>query len=114
MQPQPTDTGTTAAPTVPAAQPVPEAPTVSKPLIWVSAILAILGLVATSVLSLGIAVIFWGPAVIVLALAMWGVWGARRRRQLYENRGPDETKNPTHAEHSWPTKGVIDDRLPQN
>jgi hypothetical protein len=99
MQPQPSDPGPTWN---------------SKPLAWVCGILAAIGIIATSVLSLGIAVIFWGPAVIVLALAMFGVWSARRRRQIYENRGPDETRNPTHAERPWPTEGVIDDRLPQN
>ena len=106
MQPQPSvepqpppDTGTTWNP---------------KPLAWICGIVAALGIIATCVLSLGIAVIFWGPAIVVLGIAMWGVWSARRRRQAYEHRGPDETRNPTHAEHPWPTEGVIDDRLEQN
>jgi hypothetical protein len=98
MQPQPTDPG----------------PTWNKPLAWISGILAAFGIVVTSVLSLGIAVIFWAPAIVVFGIAMWGVWSARRRRQIYENRGPDETRNPTRAERRWPTEGVIDDRLPQN
>jgi hypothetical protein len=97
--PSPSDTGRTWNP---------------KPLAWICGIVAALGIIATCVLSLGIAVIFWGPAIVVLAIAMWGVWSARRRRQVYENRGPDETKDPTHAERPWPTEGVIDDRLPQN
>lgn len=99
MQPQPSATGPS---------------TWSKPLAWISGIVAGIGILATCVLSLGIAVIFWGPAVVVFCVAMWGVWGARRRRQLYENRGPDETKDPTHADRRWPTEGVIDDRLSQN
>lgn len=86
----------------------------NTPLAWVSGILAFIGILATCILSLGIAVIFWGPALLIFALAMWGVWSGRRRRQLYENRGPDETKDPLHAERPWPTKGVIDDRLPQD
>jgi hypothetical protein len=85
-----------------------------KPLAWICGIVAALGIIATCVLSLGIAVIFWGPAIIVLAIAMWGVWSARRRRQIYEHRGPDEMKDPTHADRPWPTEGVIDDRLEQN
>lgn len=101
MQPQPSDAGPTPA-------------TSNKPLAWITGIVAGIGILVTCVLSLGIAVIFWGPAIIVLALAMWGVWSARRRRQLYENRGPDETRDSTHAERPWPTKGVIDDRLEQN
>jgi hypothetical protein len=99
MQPQPSDQGPTFNP---------------KPLAWICGIVAALGIFATCVLSLGVAVIFWGPALVVFGLAMWGVWSARRRRQLYEHRGPDETRNPTHAERPWPTDGVIDDRLPQN
>jgi Flp pilus assembly protein TadB len=99
MQPQPSDTGPS---------------TWSKPLAWISGILAAIGILVTCILSLGIAVIFWGPAVVVFCVAMWGVWSARRRRQLYENRGPDETRNPTHADRPWPTEGVIDDRLQQN
>ena len=99
MQPQPSDTGPTWNP---------------KPLAWICGILAALGIIATSVLSLGVAVIFWGPAIVVLGIAMWGVWSARRRRQIYENRGPDETRDPQHAERHWPTEGVIDDRLEKN
>lgn len=99
MQPQPSDTSQA---------------TWSKPLAWVSGIVAGIGIIVTCVLSLGIAVIFWGPAIVVFALAMWGVWSARRRRQMYENRGPDETKDPLNTDRRWPTEGVIDDRLPQN
>jgi Flp pilus assembly protein TadB len=101
LQPQPSDTG-------------PAPASWNKPLAWISGILAAIGIVVTCVMSLGIAVIFWGPALVLFGVAMWGVWSARRQRQLYENRGPDETKDPQHAEHPWPTKGVIDDRLPQN
>jgi Flp pilus assembly protein TadB len=108
MQPEPT-----APPPAPAPAPAPTA-TWNKPLAWITGILAAIAILATSIMSLGIAVIFWGPALLVLCIAMWGVWSARRRRQIYEHRGPDEMRDPTHAERPWPTKGVIDDRLEQN
>lgn len=99
--PQPSDTG-------------PAPASWNKPLAWVTGILAGIGILVTCVLSLGIAVIFWGPALLVFCLAMWGVWSARRRRQIYENRGPDESKDPLHGKRRWPSEGVIDDRLQQN
>lgn len=99
MEPQPSDT---------------RPATWNRPLAWISGILAVIGIVVTCILSLGIAVIFWGPAVVVFCIAMWGVWSARRRRQIYENRGPDETRDPLHTDRPWPTEGVIDDRLEQN
>jgi hypothetical protein len=80
---------------------------------WIVGIVAALGLLATSVLSVGLAVILCAPLLILLGGFGGSVWAARRRRQALENRSSDEIKDPLHAVPPWPTEGVIDDRLPE-
>jgi hypothetical protein len=64
-------------------------------------------------LSLGVAAIFWVPLLFMAGIAMLTVWKARRRRQLFEHRDIREVKDPLHTARSWPTQGVVDDRLPE-
>jgi hypothetical protein len=74
---------------------------------------AALGLLATSVLSVGLAVILCAPLLLVVGFVGASIWGARRRRQTLENRNANEIRDPTHVVEPWPTEGVIDDRLPE-
>jgi hypothetical protein len=86
---------------------------VSKSTSWVVGILAFLTLGVTSVLTLGISILFWAPILVAICIAMWGVWTARVRRLRMEQRDENEMKDPLHADRPWPTQGVIDDRLPE-
>jgi hypothetical protein len=80
---------------------------------WILGVVAALGLLATSVLSVGLAAILCAPLLLLLGGLGGSVWAARRRRQALENRSSDEIKDPLHAVPPWPTEGVIDDRLPE-
>jgi hypothetical protein len=100
----------TAAPPPPASQDTPTWPVTTA---WILGIVAALGLLATSVLSVGLAVILCAPALLLFGGLGASIWSARRRRQALENRSGDEVKDPTHAVPPWPTEGVIDDRLPE-
>jgi hypothetical protein len=100
----------TAAPPSP---PAPASPGWPKSTAWIVGIVAALGLVATSILSVGLAAILCAPLLVALAGVGWSIWAARRRRQLLENRSDNEIKDPTHAPQPWPIDGVIDDRLPE-
>jgi hypothetical protein len=86
---------------------------VSKSTSWVVGVVAFLALGVTSVLTLGISLLFWAPVLIAICIGMWGVWAARVRRQRMELRDTSEVKDPLHADRPWPTQGVTDDRLPQ-
>ena len=79
---------------------------------WIIGIVAAIGLGATAVLSMGISIIFWGPAAFVLAIGMFMVYAGRRRRLMLEHRNADEVKDPRSTDRHWPSEGVIDDRLP--
>lgn len=85
---------------------------VSTTTAWILGILAFVALGATSVLTLGISVIFWGPCAVVLGIGMWMVWAGRKKRLAMQQRDDDEVKDPARARHPWP-RDVIDDRLPQ-
>ncbi len=76
-------------------------------------VFAFLALIAASVISVGLAAIVWVPLLLGIGIAMVGIASARRRRQSMQGRNGDEIKDPTHAHPHWPTKGVIDDRLPE-
>jgi Flp pilus assembly protein TadB len=78
---------------------------------WLVSIVAFLALGVTSILTLGISVIFWGPAAVVLGIGMFMVWAGRRKRLAMQHRDADEVKDPLRAAHPWP-RDVIDDRLP--
>lgn len=81
---------------------------------WAAGIVAAIALVATTILSAGITAIFWVPLLFVLGLALWSIWGARRRRQQLERRDDHDVKDPLRAERRpWPAQGVTDDRLPE-
>jgi Flp pilus assembly protein TadB len=83
-----------------------------KAIAWVLGIVGVLGLAVSLVLSMGLAALFWVPTVFVAGGVMWSVWVARRHRQARENRDAGEQKDPLTATPRWPSKGVIDDRLP--
>jgi hypothetical protein len=87
-------------------------PNVSRKSAWTVGILAAVGLGGATVLSLGISVIFWGPAAVLLGIGMWMVYAGRRRRLMQEHRNADEMKDPRSTDRHWPSEGVIDDRLP--
>jgi hypothetical protein len=98
------------------APPTPRKPAASswpKATAWILGIVAALGLLATSIVSVGLAAILCSPLLILLAGVGWSVWAARRRRQLLENRNDAEIKDPLHAPRAWPVEGVVDDRLPE-
>jgi hypothetical protein len=86
---------------------------VSKSTAWVGGAVAFLALGVTSLLTLGISILFWGPMLAAIGVGMWAVWAGRVRRQRMQGRGEDEVKDPLHADRPWPTDGVIDDRLPE-
>jgi hypothetical protein len=80
---------------------------------WIIGVLAVATVGLTSILSIGLAAIVWVPLLLGFGVVLLMVWSARRQRQRMQNRGPDEVRDPTHAESPWPTEGVIDDRLPE-
>ena len=80
---------------------------------WAVGVFAFLALIAASVVSVGLASIVWMPLLLGVGVAMVSVGSARRRRQSTEGRNGNEIKDPAHAHPTWPTKGVIDDRLPE-
>src|ERR1700722_16585815 len=76
-------------------------------------IFAFAALIAASIVSIGLASIVWVPLLLGLGIAMAVVAAARRGSQSTERRDGNEIKDPAHAHPSWPTRGVIDDRLPE-
>ena len=80
---------------------------------WAVGVFAFLALIGASIVSVGLASIVWIPLLLGLGIAMVTVGSARRRRQTKQGRNADEIKDPAHAHPAWPTKGVIDDRLPE-
>jgi len=76
---------------------------------WAASLLAVLGIGATLVLSMGLASVVWLPLLLFTGTAMFGVWAARRRREAREGRDADDR----HAERPWPKTGITDDRLPE-
>jgi Flp pilus assembly protein TadB len=80
---------------------------------WALGVFSFLALIAASIISLGLAAIVWVPLLLGLGIAMVAIASARRRRQSLQGRNADEVKDPKHAHPHWPTRGVIDDRLPE-
>jgi Flp pilus assembly protein TadB len=80
---------------------------------WAMGVFAFLALIAASVVSVGLAAIVWVPLLVGIGIAMVAIASARRRRQSMQGRDGNEIKDPTHAYPRWPTRGVIDDRLPE-
>jgi hypothetical protein len=76
-------------------------------------VFAFLALIAASVISLGLAAIVWVPLLLGIGIVSVAIASARRRRQALQGRDANEVKDPTHAHPHWPTRGVIDDRLPE-
>lgn len=74
--------------------------------------MAFVAILATSVVSVGLAVLFWLPLLVMLGGVGWTVWTARRRRQVAEGRDDMERRDALHSPRKWP-KGVVDDRLPE-
>ena len=96
---------------IPEASPVPASGSRAGP--WVVGVFAFVALTGASIVSVGLASIVWVPLLLGLGIAMVTIWSARRRRQTTQGRNSNEIKDPAHAHPSWPTKGVIDDRLPE-
>ena len=92
----------------------PSAVVRSRPRARVSTLAIVAGLLmlVSLFLSLGLSALFWVPLVFLVGVAMLTVWGARRRRQRYEDRDERDVKDPLRSGRSWPTQGVVDDRLP--
>jgi hypothetical protein len=80
---------------------------------WAVGVFAFVALITASIVSVGLASIVWVPLLLGLGIVMVSIGSARRRRQSGEGRDGNEIKDPTHARPQWPTKGVIDDRLPE-
>jgi Flp pilus assembly protein TadB len=80
---------------------------------WSVGVYAFLALFAATIMSVGLAAIVWVPLLLGVGIAMVAIASARRRRQALQGRNADEVKDPKHAHPSWPTRGVIDDRLPE-
>ena len=80
---------------------------------WALGVFSFLALIAASIISVGLAAIVWVPLLLGIGIAMIAIASARRRRQSLQGRNADEVKDPTHAHPHWPTRGVIDDRLPE-
>jgi Flp pilus assembly protein TadB len=100
------------ADSTPEATPLPP-PATQRPGAWAVGAFAFVALIAASVVSVGLAAIVWVPLLMGIAISMVAIASARRRRQSTQGRNSDEIKDPTHAHPLWPTKGVIDDRLPE-
>jgi hypothetical protein len=81
--------------------------------VWIVGIVAALGLLTTSILSVGLAAILCAPLLVLVGGVGWSIWAARRRRQVLENRNEYEIRDATHAPRPWPVEGVVDDRLPE-
>jgi len=80
---------------------------------WAVGLFAFVALIGASIVSVGLASIVWVPLLLGLGIAMVTIASARRRRQSTQGRNSNEIKDPTHGHPPWPTKGVIDDRLPE-
>jgi hypothetical protein len=80
---------------------------------WAVGVYAFLALFAATIMSVGLAAIVWVPLLLGVGIAMVAIASARRRRQALQGRNADEVKDPKHAHPAWPTRGVIDDRLPE-
>ncbi len=91
----------------------PAPPAASSRAAWAVGVFAFLALIAASIVSVGLAAIVWIPMLMGIGIAMVAIASARRRRQSTQGRNSNEIKDPTHAHPPWPTKGVIDDRLPE-
>jgi hypothetical protein len=87
--------------------------TASRTGAWAMGVFAFLALIAASVISVGLAAIVWVPLLLGIGIVMVAIASARRRRQALQGRNANEVKDPTHAHPHWPTRGVIDDRLPE-
>lgn len=87
--------------------------TASRTGAWAMGVFAFLALIAASVISVGLAAIVWVPLLLGIGIVMVAIASARRRRQALQGRNANEVKDPMHAHPHWPTRGVIDDRLPE-
>jgi hypothetical protein len=96
----------------PEASPLPAAAG-SRAGAWAVGVFAFVALIGASIVSVGLASIVWVPLLLGIGVAMVVIASARRRRQSTQGRNGNEIKDPTHAHPPWPTKGVIDDRLPE-
>ncbi len=76
-------------------------------------VFAFVALIAASVVSVGLAAIVWVPLLMGIGIAMVAVASARRRRQVTQGRNSSEIKDSKHAHPHWPTRGVIDNRVPE-
>jgi hypothetical protein len=97
----------------PPSPPEPPSSSWPKTTVWILGIVAGLGLLTTSILSVGLAAVLCAPLLVLLAGVGWSIWAARRRRQILENRSEDEIRDAAHATRQWPVEGVVDDRLPE-
>jgi Flp pilus assembly protein TadB len=100
------------ADSMPESSPLPDA-SAPRAGAWAVGVFAFLALFAATIMSLGLAAIVWVPLLLGIGIAMVAIASARRRRQATQGRNADEVKDPTHAHPHWPTRGVIDDRLPE-
>jgi|SRR5579859_4174162 len=100
------------ADSLPDAPPLPDA-SAPKRGAWALGVFAFMALIAASIISVGLAAIVWAPLLLGIGIAMVAIAAARRRRQSLQGRNADEVKDPTHAHPPWPTRDVIDDRLPE-
>lgn len=80
---------------------------------WTVGVVAFVALVGASIVSIGLASIVWVPLLFGIGIAMVTIWAARRRRQSTQGRNASEIRDPTHSHPHWPTRGVIDDCLPE-
>jgi Flp pilus assembly protein TadB len=100
------------ADSMPESSPLPDA-SAPRAGAWAVGVFAFLALFAATFMSVGLAAIVWVPLLLGIGIAMVATASARRRRQATQGRNADEVKDPTHAHPHWPTRGVIDDRLPE-
>ncbi len=100
------------AESIPEASPLPAAAG-SRAGAWAVGVFAFVALIGASIVSVGLASIVWVPLLLGIGIAMVAIASARRRRQSTQGRDGNEIKDPAHAHPPWPTKGVIDDRLPE-
>jgi hypothetical protein len=97
------------------ADSIPEATPLPPPRAgaWAVGAFAFLALIGASIMSVGLAAIVWVPLLMGIGISLVVIASARRKRQSTQGRDGNEIKDPTHAHPHWPTKGVIDDRLPE-
>jgi Flp pilus assembly protein TadB len=75
-------------------------------------VVAVSTLLTSLLLALGMSAVVSLPLLLAAAIVMLAVWYARRKRQIMQGRDSSERLDRSSGLLRWPTKSIIDDRLP--